>query len=73
MSPSGKKLFGVFVTLCILIMLVDPMVERHHAAFVWETWPGFYGAFGFISCSILVLISKHVLRPLIMVDEEEQA
>lgn len=54
-------------------MIIDPMVERHHSAFVWETWPGFYGAFGFVSCSVLVLISKHILRPLIMRDEEEES
>ncbi len=71
MSPKGKTLLSVFVALCVLVMIVDPMVERHHSAFVWETWPGFYGAFGFVSCSVLVLISKHILRPLIMRDEEE--
>lgn len=71
MAPKSKALFGAFAAMCILAVAIDPLVERHHAAFAWETWPGFYGAFGFISCSILVLISKHILRPLIMRDEDE--
>ena len=70
-SKSTNTILRVFFTLCVLIMVIDPMVPKSHAAFVWETWPGFYGAYGFFSCVILVLIAKFGLRPLVMRDEEE--
>jgi uncharacterized membrane protein len=37
---------------------------------VLEKWPGFYAVFGFVACVILVLISRFVLRPLVMRDED---
>lgn len=60
----------MFLALCLGIVLIDPMVAKEHAAFRWESWPGFYAAYGFFSCSILVLISKHILRPLVMRPED---
>lgn len=71
-SQSTQMILKVFFTLCVLIMIVDPMVSKSHAAFVWEKWPGFYGAYGFFSCVILVLIAKFGLRPLVMRDEEDE-
>ena len=38
--------------------------------FTWETWPGFYAAAGFVACTLLVLISKFVVRPLVMRKED---
>ncbi len=70
-QPYGQKLLGFFLFVCVAFVLIDPFVAKEHAAFTWEKWPGFYAAFGFFSCSILVLVSKHILRPLVMRDEEE--
>jgi lysylphosphatidylglycerol synthetase-like protein (DUF2156 family) len=41
-----------------------------HAKFTWENWPGFYAVYGFVACVLLVLISKYILRPLVMRDED---
>ena len=83
MSPSdhphkvgkGVKIILIALfTLCIGIVLVDFLflLERFdkHAVFEWENWPGFYAAFGFIACVLLVLISKYILRPLVKRDED---
>ena len=39
-------------------------------AFQWENWPGFYAVFGFVACVLLVFVAKHILRPLVMRDED---
>ncbi len=41
-----------------------------HPYFKWQTWPGFQAAFGFVACVLLVLVAKHVLRPLVMRGED---
>ena len=71
MSSSTKNILRVFFGLCVLILIIDPFVPRDHSHFKWENWPGFYGAYGFFSCVILVFIAKFGLRPLVMRDEEE--
>jgi hypothetical protein len=71
MSSKGKFLLGLFTLCCILSIAAELSITREHSVFAWETWPGFYAVYGFLSCSVLVLLSKHVLRPLIMRDEEE--
>jgi hypothetical protein len=72
MNPSTRRLLTVFFSLCVLILLVDPLVPRHHAVFVWENWPGFYGAFGFVSYVVLVMTAKLVLRPLVIRPQEDE-
>lgn len=66
-----KSLMFVFFLLCGLVLVVDILLPKHHSTFVWENWPGFYGAYGFLSYVCLVLTAKHILRPLTMRDEEE--
>lgn len=68
-----KVLVGLF-TGCALLVVIDVifwMVDfDKHPYFRWETWPGFYAVYGFVACVLLVLISKYVLRPLVMRDED---
>ena len=68
-----KVLVGLFVG-CGLLVLIDLLFwitgYDKHPYFRWEKWPGFYAVYGFVACVLLVLISKHVLRPLVMRDED---
>ena len=65
----GKVLIGLFIG-CGLLVVIDVIFWitgfDKHPYFKWEKWPGFYAVYGFVACVLLVLISKHVLRPLVM-------
>ena len=63
-----KKLIRWFYWSCVLIILIDVAFSygwhKHHAFAdgtpieKYEVWPGFYGFYGFVACSILVFIAK---------------
>lgn len=55
-----------FVALDFLFLLSG---FDKHAHYAWENGVGFFGAYGFVSCSLLFLISKHVARPAVKRDE----
>ncbi|MGE0493981.1 MAG: hypothetical protein AB7S38_32530 [Vulcanimicrobiota bacterium] len=63
-----RFLYALFA-LCALLLLADPLVERH-PHFAWESWPGFYAVYSFVAYALLVLISKHCLRPLVEREED---
>ena len=74
-AGKGVKIILIALfSLCAGIFLVDFLFFLEpfdkHAVFEWENWPGFYAAFGFIACVMLVLISKYILRPLVKRDED---
>ena len=58
----------LFVFLAGLLALEAGLAKHPH--FAWEGRFGFYGVYGFISCVILVLGARFVLRPLVMRREE---
>jgi uncharacterized membrane protein len=68
-----KVLVGLFAA-CGFFVLIDVIFWLtgfdKHPYFRWEKWPGFYAVYGFVACVLLVLIAKHVLRPLVMRDED---
>ena len=64
-----RVVYGLFVA-CALLALVDIIfltgaVDKH-AQYQMEETPGFYAIFGFVACVILVLVSKYILRPIVM-------
>lgn len=63
-----KKLLKIFFICCVALLPAQFLVEMH-GHFKWEGWFGFYAFYGLVSCIVLVLISKFVLRPLVMRDE----
>lgn len=68
-----RVLLGLFAG-CTLLIGIDVAYwisgYDKHPYFKWETWPGFYAVYGFVACVVLVLVSKLVLRPLVMRDEQ---
>jgi sterol desaturase/sphingolipid hydroxylase (fatty acid hydroxylase superfamily) len=68
------KVLKILFTSCVILFLLDFLFRVNlldkHAEFSWEEWPGFYPVFGFVACVILVLISKYVLRPIVMRKED---
>ncbi|MGI6453418.1 MAG: hypothetical protein ACOX0E_08155 [Syntrophomonadaceae bacterium] len=46
-----------FIAVLILLVLADPIMEKH-PVFSLEKIPAFYAAYGFLSCTLIVAISK---------------
>jgi hypothetical protein len=68
-----RVIVGLFVA-CAFFFLLDVVFFMvgfdKHPYLKWEQWPGFYAVFGFVACVILVLVSRYLLRPLVMRDED---
>lgn len=64
-----KRLLVVFYSLCVIFFALDIFVHKH-IYFESEKWPGFYAVYGFVACVVLVLVSKYILRPLVMRKED---
>jgi hypothetical protein len=68
------RLLKVVFTSCIVLFLLDFLFQENlldkHTRFSWEEWIGFYPVFGFVACVMLVLVSKYVLRPIVIRKED---
>ena len=60
-----KGLFAV----CSLLIVADFFIPKH-GDFYWENVPQFFAAYGLVTCILLVLGSKYLLRPLVKRDED---
>lgn len=52
-----KRLLHLLYACCLLLLLLDVVVERH-TSHPWEQLWGFYSLYGFAGCVVLVLIAK---------------
>lgn len=64
-----KRVLYTFFTCVVLLLFVDLFYHKH-AYFPWEEAFGFYSVYGFVACVVLVLVSKFVLRPMVMRKED---
>ncbi|AJF05348.1 hypothetical protein [Geoalkalibacter subterraneus] len=64
-----RRLLGIFYVSLGVLLGLELFVHKH-PHFKWEEWFGFYAIYGLVSCILLVLIAKYILRPLIMRDED---
>ena len=67
-----KNVKGIIYTLyfvCTMLFLADFKIHHHHAHFPWEHWFGFFSIYGFVCCVLLVLLAKHVVRPVMQREE----
>jgi hypothetical protein len=52
-----KRLLAVFFSFLGLLLIIDFFIPKH-GYFEWENWPGFYAAFGFSACVLVIFIAK---------------
>jgi len=64
-----KRLLVTFFILTGATLAIDLFYHKH-AIFPWEEYFGFYAVYGFVACVILVIVSKYILRPLVMRKED---
>ncbi len=49
----------------LAILLIAEFFIHKHSYFPWEDFPFFHAIYGFVVFVVLILIAKHLLRPLI--------
>jgi drug/metabolite transporter (DMT)-like permease len=56
-----KTVIRVGLAVLVLLVLADAipaLVDKHHAHTKAEHLPGFWAAFGFVACVLIVIVSK---------------
>ena len=54
----------------VLVFLSDFFVHREHAIYIWDKIPGWGAFYGFVSCVVIILVSKFVGHHGIMQGED---
>lgn len=54
---SGTKIFYALAALCAVLFLLSFTYDRH-GHFEVEHWPGFFGGYGFVMFTLLILAAK---------------
>lgn len=44
--------------ILFLTVLIDLFIPREHTIFTWDHIPGFSAVYGFISCVLIIVVSK---------------
>ena len=55
-----KRLKIGFYIVLVLLVVPDFFIHKHSLYSPVESWPGFYAFFGFISCVVIILVSKRL-------------
>lgn len=53
-----------------LLAVVDLALRRAHGVFWWDALPGFHLLYGFISCVLIIVVSKAIGHWWLMRDED---
>ena len=65
-TKTVKKLaYGILV----LLVAADFIIPRHEIHFFGDKIPGFWSLFGFISCALIIVVSKWLGHHWLMQDE----
>ena len=56
-GPQLKKM--LYLSLAVVVF-ADFFVDRAHAHYVWDKIPGWGAFYGFVSCVLIILVSKFI-------------
>jgi hypothetical protein len=56
--PLVIRICWVILGLLVVIDAIPALVDKHHAHTAPEHIPGFWSAFGFLACTIIIFVSK---------------
>ena len=66
-TKTVKKLaYGILV----LLIVADFIIPRHEIHFFGDKVPGFWSLFGFISCALIIVVSKWLGHHWLVRDED---
>lgn len=71
-DPENAKMRWrlLYITLAIIV-IADFVAHREHAAFFWDKIPGWSAVYGFISCVVIVFVSKFIGHQLGFMKKED--
>ncbi|MCX8034541.1 MAG: hypothetical protein N3A00_04410 [Thermodesulfovibrio sp.] len=69
-KPKNVKKFFIVFYISVIISLVAELFIHKHVYFPWEEYTFFYASFGFVAFVFLILIAKHILRPIVKRKED---
>jgi hypothetical protein len=60
-SPKNSdKLKKLSYIVLIITFMSDFMVSRDHAVYFWDKIPGWGAFYGFVSCVLIIIVSKFI-------------
>lgn len=70
-DPKLKRYLRILFAISALLLLAEFVYffADRHAHFEFDSRPGFYAVYGFMSC-VVVVYAARLLRPLVMRDED---
>ena len=54
----AKQRHQLFYLVLVLVVIADFLVFREHAEYLWDRLPGWSAVYGFVSCVLLIFVSK---------------
>jgi len=48
------------ITVLLVIVVADFLVARDHGEFFWDDLPLWWAVFGFLSCVVIIIVSKAI-------------
>lgn len=58
MVNNTKTLERIAYVILALTVVLDLFIPRDHVYFFWDDIPGFSAVYGFISCIVIIIVSK---------------
>ncbi len=65
-----KRLRLYCCLVLMVVVLIDFFVPRDHVVFWWDDFPGFDAIYGFVSCVLIILVSKTIGHMGVMQNED---
>ena len=67
---NKKQVYIIAIAVLAIAFVVELMFPNHHPYYWWHALPGFDLIFGFLGCSLLILVAKVILAPIIQKRED---
>ena len=67
---STKIVKKIAYGMLVLLILADFIIPRHEIHFFGDKIPGFWSFFGFISCVLIIVVSKWIGHHWLVRDED---
>jgi len=67
---STKRVKKIAYGMLVLLILADFIIPRHEIHFFGDKIPGFWSLFGFISCVLIIVVSKWIGHHWLVRDED---
>lgn len=65
-----KTLKRLFYAILVILVLADFFIHREKQEFFWDGIPGFSAFYGFISCVLIIVVSKYIGHAFLMKEED---